>query len=167
MQGEQAVAAVEAEHPAFLHGEPGRERLEPRPDLGRRVELLAGILRALADPPGEFHRRGELGGLGGPEPVDAPEVMGVPGRERGERAGLGEQGRGDHGRRRALGAGADQQLDELGVEEGARPEADEAFARTIFGSLHPAMTIPSDRGHNIGYASAKPFSRKQTKGCGR
>ena len=74
-------------------------------------------------------------------------------------------GRGDDGRRRALGAGADQQLEEFGVEQGARPEADEAFARTIFRRLHPPMTIASARGLNSGYASAKPFSRRSRKGA--
>ncbi len=149
--------------PALLHGESGREGVEPRPDLGRRIEFLPRVLRAFANPPGQFHRGRQLGGLGGAEPVDAAEVMRIPGRERGQGAGLGEQGRRDDRRRRALGPRADQQLKEFGVEQGARPEADEAFARTVFRRLHPPMTVSSARGLNAGYASAKPTSR--SSGC--
>ena len=33
MQGEETVAAVEAENPALFDGEASRQRLHPRPDL--------------------------------------------------------------------------------------------------------------------------------------
>ena len=88
MQCEQPVAPVQAEHPALLDREAGREWFEPRPDLGGGVKLLAGIMRALSDSSREFHRGGELGGLRGTEPVDPPEVVRVPGCQRRQRTRL-------------------------------------------------------------------------------
>ena len=80
MQREQPVAPIQAEDPTLLNRETGRERLEPRPDLGGRVKLLAGIMRALTDSSREFHRGGELGGLRRTKAMHAAKVVRVPGR---------------------------------------------------------------------------------------
>ncbi len=133
LEPDQPALRVEEQHREHLVRALAELQLQVVLHLRRRIEDRSRAELGRDRAARELEHRGDLGALGGPEPLDALELLRLGAQQTGEAAERREQLLGELEDAGSREAGAQQQRDQFGVGERPRPEGEQLFARSCRG----------------------------------